>query len=69
MPPTPMAMAPIVNISARSAPVKAMGEEEVVEGAVEGEAEGGVTDEAPTTGGVVGTAVVGVTVIGWVQGP
>ena len=30
---------------------------------------GGVTDEAPTTGGVVDTAVVGVTVIGWVQGP
>ena len=45
MPPTPMAMAPIVNISASSAPVKAMGEEgEVgaVERAVEGEGAEGV---------------------------
>jgi hypothetical protein len=65
MPPTPIAMAPIVNISASSAPVKAMGDVAAVLGAVEGEG----VEEGVTTVGVVDTAVVGVTVIGWVQGP
>jgi hypothetical protein len=62
-----MAMAPIVNISASSAPVKARGDDEV-EG-VEGTAEGEGVEERVTTVGVVDTTVVGVTEIGWVQGP
>jgi hypothetical protein len=64
-----MAMAPIVNISASSAPVKAMGEEgEVgaVDRAVEGDGEEG---EEPVTVVPVVETVVGVTVVGWVQGP
>jgi hypothetical protein len=54
-----MAMAPIVNINASSAPVKAIGE---------WAEEGGVTEDGATTG-VDGATVVGVTVVGWVAGP
>jgi hypothetical protein len=63
-----MAMAPIVNISASSAPVKAMGGEGVVAG--EGAAEEGVEERVTTVGVVpVDETLVGVTVVGWVQGP
>ncbi|HEY5384573.1 MAG TPA: hypothetical protein VIJ56_05000 [Acidimicrobiales bacterium] len=61
-------MAPIVNISARSAPVKAVEEGPVLE-----EEEPGVTEAGETTGAdvvtVVGVTVVGVIVVGWVAGP
>ena len=62
MPPTPMAIAPIVNSRASSAPVKAMAEWE------EWEEEEGVTEEGERTG-VDGAAVTGVIVVGWVAGP
>jgi hypothetical protein len=56
-----MAMAPMVNISASSAPVKAVEEGPVLE-------EPGVTEAGETTGADVVT-VVGVIVVGWVAGP
>lgn len=65
MPPTPMATAPIVNISASSAPVKAT-EEGPVEGPVEEPRVTGLNGKGPPP--LVGN-VVGVTVVGWVHGP